>query len=129
MNAPRGPSGSIYSAVAPSWEPRPRAAAYLVGLGSLFVLLEAVLFAELLNAVVGLVLFATSFLIFFEPHHHRANGILALLLSVLTLFFGLGGFYLGALFAAVGGILAIVWSPPRSPVLSAKPPPAPPARS
>ncbi len=66
--------------------------------------------------IVGLFLFAVGVLIYAEPHHHLANGILSILLAVFSLLFGFGGFYIGALLAAIGGILAVVWSPPRSPV-------------
>lgn len=116
MTGTRGPSTSIYSVRVSRVEPRPRVASYLAIAGSLFVLVEAALLGELLLLFVGLFLFAVGVLIYAEPHHHLANGILSILLAVLSLLFGFGGFYLGALLAAIGGILAVVWSPPRSPV-------------
>lgn len=94
-------------------EPRPRAAAYLVGAGGLFVFLEGLLTLGVVLLLVGFFLFVVAFLIHGEPHHHVANGILALLLAFLSLVFGFGGFYIGALLTGVGGILAIAWSPPK----------------
>ena len=115
MAATSRPTRSIYDVSVRRTEPRPRTAAYLVIAGSFFVLLEALLFLELLQLIVGLFLFIVGLLIFAEPHHHLPNGALAVALSVLSLLFGFGGFYFGAILAAIGGILAIIWSPPKSP--------------
>ena len=109
-------SRSIYSVSVPRIEPRPRAAMYLVAVGSLLVLLEAVVFGELLLLFVGILLLVAAFLIYGEPYHHLANGVFALLLAIVSVLFGFGGFYIGALLAGIGGVLAIVWSPPRSAV-------------
>ena len=108
-----GPSRSIYSFSVSRIEPRPRAALYLIAIGSLLVLLEAILFLEFGLLIVGLFLFATALLVYSEPYHHLANGILALVLALLSLLFGFGGFYLGAVLAGAGGVASIVWSPPR----------------
>lgn len=116
MAAQRQPSRSIYSVSPLKTEPRPRTASYLVIAGSVLVLVEGLLFVEIGLLIVGLFLFIVGLLIFAEPHHHLANGILGVLLAVLSLLFGFGGFYLGALLAGVGGVLSIVWSPPKSPV-------------
>ncbi len=109
-----GPSRSIYSVSVSRVEPRPRAALYLIALGSLLVLLEAILFLELGQLFVGVFLFATALLVYSEPYHHLANGILALVLALVSLLFGFGGFYLGAILAGAGGVASIVWSPPRA---------------
>ena len=122
MSTP-SPSRSIYSVSVSRIEPRPRAALYLVAAGSILVLAEAIFLIEIALLVVGLFLFVAAILIFAEPHHHLGNGILALLLAVLSLVFGYGGFYVGAILAAAGGVAAIVWSPPRprvQPVVSAQ---------
>jgi len=111
-------SRSIYSVSPIKTEPRPRAASYLVIAGSVLVLVEALLFLEIALLVVGLFLFIVGLLIFAEPHHHLANGILGVLLAVLSLLFGSGGFYLGAVLAGVGGVLSILWAPPKSRVLA-----------
>lgn len=114
-------------------EPRPFGPAVLVAVGGLLVILEGLItliFGAILSSsgqgllgsagvlqgilvsIVGVLLFGTAYLIFGEPHHHVANGVLALLFVFLSLFFGFGGFYLGALFAGIGAIWAILWHPP-----------------
>lgn len=113
MSSSPTPRVSIYSASVSHVEPRPRAAAYLVGIGGAFVFVEGLVTGAILVLLVGFFLFVAALLIHGEPHHHAANGILALLLAFLSLLFGLGGFYIGAFLAAVGGILAIIWSPPK----------------
>jgi hypothetical protein len=112
VSAP-GTSRSIYSVTVSRIEPRPRAAMYLVAVGSLLVLAEAILLIELGLLIVGFFLFVIAMLIYAEPHHHRANGAIAIVLALLSLFFGFGGFYLGSILALAGGVAAIVWSPPR----------------
>lgn len=102
----------------PPQEPRPRAAAYLVGAGGIFIILEGLLSGNVLMLIVGFFLLVVAALVHGEPHHHLANGMLSLLLAFLSLVFGLGGFYVGALLAAAGGVMAIVWSPPRPAVQS-----------
>jgi hypothetical protein len=119
-------------------EPRPRAAAILVGIGAWFVLIEGLLFVVLgafvasaqfgglggalvtagfIDAFVGVCMFGVALLIFAEPHHHVANGLLAIVLVVLSFLFGFGGFVIGGILATVGAILAIAWSPPKASVL------------
>lgn len=113
MSSTPGPGSSIYSATTSQVEPKPRAAAYLVAIGGAFVFVEGLLTGAMVVLLAGFFLFVVAALIHGEPHHHLANGVLALFLVFLSLVFGLGGFYIGALLAAVGGIMAIVWSPPK----------------
>jgi hypothetical protein len=115
-------------------EPRPVAAAVLVAVGGLLVVVEGLLTVELGSALeaftlgllggsyvvqgtivafIGVFLFGFAFLIHGEPHHHFANGIVVLLLVVLSLVVGYGGFYLGAFLAGIGGLLAVAWTPSR----------------
>lgn len=112
-NVSTPPGGYLSGGSPAAVEPRPRAAAYLVVAGGLFVFLEGLLTGNLVMLLVAFFLFVAAVLIHGEPHHHLANGMLALLLVFLSVVFGFGGFYIGALLAAVGGILAIVWSPPK----------------
>jgi hypothetical protein len=128
-------------------EPRPRAASVLVAVGAWFVLIEGLLLvilgaffsssdfdglggalvtAGVVDAFVGVSMFGVALLIFAEPHHHVANGLLAIVLVVLSFLFGFGGFVIGALLATIGAILAIFWSPPKGPVVVAVQRPAPP---
>ena len=100
-------------------ESKPRAAAYLVAAGGMFVFFEGLLTGNIVVLLAGFFLFVAAFLIHGEPHHHVANGMVALLLVFLSLVFGFGGFYIGAILAGAGGVIAIVWSPPR-PVVQSK---------
>jgi len=113
------PAGYTSGGAPAAAEARPRAAAYLVAAGGLFVFLEGLLTGNIVVLLAGFFLFVVAVLIHGEPHHHVANGMLALLLVFLSLVFGYGGFYFGALLAAAGGILAIVWSPPK-PVIQSR---------
>jgi len=121
-------------------EPRPRAAAALIGIGAWFVLIEGLLLvilgafvassnfgglggglvlAGVVDAFVGVLMFGVALLVYAEPHHHVANGLLALVLVVLSFLFGFGGFIIGAILVTVGAILAIAWSPPKPVVVAA----------
>jgi Family of unknown function (DUF6114) len=118
-------------------EPRPRAAAVLIAIGAWFVLIEGLLLVVLgafvssssfggaggtlvtagaIDAFVGVLMFGVALLVYAEPHHHVANGLLTLVLVGLSFLFGFGGFILGAILATIGGIMAIAWSPPQAPV-------------
>jgi len=46
-----------------------------------------------------------------NPQSAKTYGILILVLALIS-FVGGGGFYIGAILALIGGILAIVWHPP-----------------
>jgi hypothetical protein len=121
-------------------EPRPRAASALIAIGAWFVLIEGLLLVLLgafvsssdygglggtlvvagaIDAFVGVLMFGVALLVYAEPHHHLANGLLALVLVALSFLFGFGGFIIGAILATIGAILAIAWSPPSAPVVVA----------
>jgi hypothetical protein len=147
MNAPAPPTSrrpSIYAIQRPVEDQRPVAAAVLVALGALLVLFEGIVrlllgsvFAAIglgplglgiflsgvVVAILGIVLFATGLLVHAEPHHHVANGLLALVLVGLSLLFGSGGFFLGALLASMGGVWALFWTPTLAPMPRANPGP------
>lgn len=109
-------------------------AAVLVGVGGAFVLLEGLVdyaagtffagtpfgaaWADLIGngaliSIVALVILLNALLINAEPHHHVANGALALLLAAVSFVIGFGGFFLGGILVGVGGAAAMAWSPPR----------------
>jgi hypothetical protein len=46
------------------------------------------------------------------PRQHLTWGIIILVFSIFSWFGGLGGFFIGFLLGLIGGILAIIWSPP-----------------
>ena len=78
------------------------------------MLLEGLLWGEILVVLAGLFMFMMALLVRHEPHHHVANGVMVFVVVFMSLFFGYGGFYVGALAGAIGGILAVFWSPRRS---------------
>ena len=94
----------------PLAEQKPLAAAVLVAMGGFLIVLEGLLFGEIVLVVAGLFLFVMALLVRHEPHHHVANGITVLLLVFLSFIFGAGGFFFGGLLAGIGGVLAIVWT-------------------
>lgn len=129
----RPPTRSIYSVARPQpHESGSLGAAILIGIGAFFIFLEGVVEIAagqslssaslgligsdittigVAMALLGLFLLLTALLVRAEPHHHVANGLLALVVAVFSVFVGFGGFYLGALLAFIGGVAAIVWSP------------------
>ena len=106
------PAGQTYRGSSPPLaEEKPLAAAVLIAMGGFFVVVEGLLLGELIVVFTGLFMFVMALLVRHEPHHHLANGIMTLVVVFMSLFFGYGGFYVGALLAAAGGILAIAWAP------------------
>ena len=114
----------------------PRTAYLLSMIGGILILIFSVIYALLILALAGYVAsfgfgFASGFLIalavvalifgvlvlFFamrlksNPGSARVYGVAILVLALIS-FFGGGGFYIGAILALVGGILAIIWTPP-----------------
>jgi len=119
-----------------SGETYPRTAYLLSLIGGIMILVFSILYALILLAVasifasvgfglgvdlaVGLAvvaLFLGIIVIFFalqlksQPRSAKTYGILILVFAVISLIGG-GGFYIGAILALIGGILAIVWHPP-----------------
>ena len=92
-------------------EEKPLAAPALIAVGGFLVLLEGVLFGEIVIAIAGLLLLGWALLVRHEPHHHVANGITILLFVFLSFAYGSGGFFIGGILAAIGGILSLVWKP------------------
>jgi hypothetical protein len=153
MATPTATGRSIYSD--PSYastavlvvEPRPTLAAALIGIGAWFVLIEGLLFLFLgafvfgnnygvlggalvstgiFDSIIGVLLFGVALLVNAEPHHHVANGLLALVLVVMSYIFGFGGFFIGGIIALVGAFLAIFWTPPPFGVVTLGRTPPPP---
>lgn len=61
--------------------------------------------------VFGLIILVLAMRLKSNPQGARTTGILILVFAVIS-FVGGGGFYIGAILALIGGILAIVWTPP-----------------
>jgi hypothetical protein len=92
-------------------EEKPLAAPVLIALGGFLVLLEGLLFGEIIITIAGLLLMGWALLVRHEPHHHVANGITILLFVFLSFAYGSGGFVFGGILAGIGAILSVVWRP------------------
>jgi len=65
--------------------------------------------------VIPLVLVLLGILLISMPAHRIFYGVIALAVAVYSLVgVNLGGFLLGMLLSAVGGIIAVSWAPPRA---------------
>jgi Family of unknown function (DUF6114) len=124
---------------------RPIAATVLTFLGGLFVILGGIVVAVLgtvlavlghfsglfyIGLLDGLLLIVVAILMAAAPRGHVAWGVLAVVLSVVSLVVALGGFVIGFLLSLIGGILAIAWRPSKDPVVIVEarvvpPPPSP----
>jgi len=66
---------------------------------------------------VGILTLVMGLLMFLNPAHKSVWGALTIVLAVVSIPFGLGGFILGFILALIGGILAITYkAPPEQPV-------------
>jgi len=63
--------------------------------------------------VLGIIVLVLALRLKSKPESAKMTGILILVFSVIS-FAGGGGFYIGAILALVGGILAIIWHPPAA---------------
>ncbi len=117
-------------------ETYPRTAYLLSLIGGILILFFSIIYAALLAVIASFVgalgygfasgllialaivalLFGVIILYFAlrlksNPQNARTYGVLILVLALIS-FLGGGGFYIGAILALIGGILAIVWTPP-----------------
>jgi len=140
-------------------ETYPRTAYLLSLIGGILILVLSIIYAIILAAIASLfaavgfglgagiaVAFAVIAILFglvvlyfamklkSNPQGARTYGVLILVFALIS-FVGGGGFYIGAILALIGGILAIIWTPPAptgmpgqmAPGYMAQPPPmAPP---
>ena len=107
----------------------PTTGAILTIVGGLFILLGGALVATLgaiisfllpgLGALlivgglsVGVLTLVMGLLMFLSPSHKSVWGALTIVLAVVSIPFGLGGFILGFILALIGGILAITYKAP-----------------
>ncbi len=74
--------------------------------------LEAVLLGLALVALLfGLIILFAAIQMYRRPSSARTWGIIALIISLISIIGG-GGFVIGLILGLVGGILAIIWHPP-----------------
>jgi hypothetical protein len=61
--------------------------------------------------ILGVIVLVLAVRLKSHPESAKVTGVLILVFAVIS-FAGGGGFYIGAILALVGGILAIIWKPP-----------------
>ena len=66
--------------------------------------------AALLGLIAGIVVLVGAIMIYARPSNAPTWGLLILVFSVLS-FFGMGGFFVGAILGIVGGVLAMTLRP------------------
>lgn len=64
--------------------------------------------AAAVGLISGIVILVGAIMLYTRPNKATTWGTLVLVFSILS-FFGMGGFFLGAILGVVGGILALTW--------------------
>ncbi len=70
--------------------------------------------AAALGLISGIVVLVGAVMIYTRPANASTWGLLVLVFSILS-FFGMGGFFIGAVLGVVGGALAMAWRPAPNP--------------
>ena len=70
--------------------------------------------AAAIGLVAGIVVLVGAIMIYSRPRNASTWGLLVLIFSILS-FFGMGGFFIGAILGVVGGALAMAWKPGTTP--------------
>ncbi len=83
--------------------------------------------AGLFGVIWGIVILISAFNLKNNPSQHVTWGIIILIFSLVSWFGSIGGFGLGFLLSLIGGIMALVWTPPASEAQAYAPPPTAPA--
>jgi MFS family permease len=77
--------------------------------------------AAVIALLFGLIILYFAIKLKSNPGSAKTYGILIIVFALIS-FIGGGGLYIGAILALVGGILALVWTPPAQPVGYGQPP-------
>jgi hypothetical protein len=75
------------------------------GVGGWFYAVAAI------GLISGLLILVGAIMVYTQPSRASTWGLLILVFSIVS-FFGMGGFFLGAILGVVGGILAMTWKKP-----------------
>ncbi|MDG7006626.1 MAG: hypothetical protein JRN06_00110 [Nitrososphaerota archaeon] len=67
-----------------------------------------------IGLIAGIAVLVGAIMIYARPSKAPTWGLLVLIFSILS-FFGMGGFFIGAILGVVGGVLAMVWKPGATP--------------
>ena len=70
--------------------------------------------AAAVGLIAGIVVLVGAVMIYARPNNSSTWGLLVLVFSIPS-FFGMGGFFIGAILGIVGGVLAMVWKPRATP--------------
>jgi hypothetical protein len=65
-----------------------------------------------IGLIAGIVVIISAIMLNSRPVEHSTWGTLILVFSILS-FFGMGGFFIGAILGVAGGALALSWRPTR----------------
>jgi hypothetical protein len=68
----------------------------------------------IVGIVFGLIVIVSAIMLNIRPEQHMTWGALIAVFSILSLFGGAGGFFVGLILGLIGGILAITWKPAKS---------------
>lgn len=66
--------------------------------------------AAAIGLISGIVILVGAVMLYTRPSQAATWGVVVLVFSILS-FFGMGGYFVGAILGAVGGILALTWHP------------------
>lgn len=105
-------------------EEKPTAAFVLSLIGGIFILMGGIIMTLVSFVIGGLGLFCGilvvvgAVMLYANPEKSTTWGVIILVFSIVSLFFGLGGFIVGMILGIIGGALGIAWkpSPPPAPV-------------
>ena len=64
-----------------------------------------------IGVISGVIILIGAIMVYTQPSRASSWGALILVFSIVS-FFGMGGFFLGAILGVVGGILAMTWKKP-----------------
>jgi len=65
---------------------------------------------SLIGLIAGVIVIVAALMLKAHPAEHTAWGAIVLAFSIIS-FFGMGGFYIGAVLGIAGGALALAWRP------------------
>jgi ribosomal protein L40E len=102
----------------------------LVGAVLTFFLAGVGAIGGLLGIVWGIIILVGAINLRSNPSQHVTWGVIILVFSLISWWGAAGGFFIGFLLAFIGGIMAIVWVPPRhsaQPAYAPAPPPTAPS--
>lgn len=87
------------------------AIANLVGSVGVVSVSGAIALVAVSQLVFGILMVILGTLLYIQPEHHVAYGVVILVISIISLVVGLGGLIIGFILGLIGGILGIVWRP------------------